>query len=267
MAASIQSDAAVRGDAWWGRLLVTAFCFTMFGLGGLVFGLVVFPIYWLLPGGERARRERARRTVALAMRAFVWLMSSLGGISYEIRGAQRLGRPGQLVIANHPTMCDVIFLLGFSRDSCSIVKHQLFRNAFTALAVSQSGYVKNEPTEAMIEHASNVLKSGQSLIVFPQGTRSRPGEAMRFHRGAAAIGIRAADFITPVFIWCTPVVLGKGQPWYRVPARRPHFVLQIGEDLPLAPFRGERPGPVAARQLNQHLIELYEARISGGPLH
>ena len=267
MAASIQSDAAVRGDAWWGRLLVTAFCFTMFGLGGLVFGLVVFPIYWLLPGGEQARRERARRTVALAMRAFVWLMSSLGGISYEIRGAQRLGRPGQLVIANHPTMCDVIFLLGFSRDSCSIVKHQLFRNAFTALAVSQSGYVKNEPTEAMIEHASNVLKSGQSLIVFPQGTRSRPGEAMRFHRGAAAIGIRAADFITPVFIWCTPVVLGKGQPWYRVPARRPHFVLQIGEDLPLAPFRGERPGPVAARQLNQHLIELYEARISGGPLH
>ena len=124
----------------------------MFGLGGLVLGLVVFPIYWLLPGGEQARRERARRTVALAMRAFVWLMSSLGGISYEIRGAQRLGRPGQLVIANHPTMCDVIFLLGFSRDSCSIVKHQLFRNAFTALAVSQSGYVKNEPTEAMIEH-------------------------------------------------------------------------------------------------------------------
>ncbi|HPF25791.1 MAG: 1-acyl-sn-glycerol-3-phosphate acyltransferase [Steroidobacteraceae bacterium] len=267
MRASLRTDNATRGDAWWARLLVTAFCFIMFGLGALVLGLVVFPLFWLLPGGERARRDRARRTLALALRAFVGLMSSLGGISYEIRGAERLGRPGQLVIANHPTLCDVIFLLGFSRDSCSIVKHQLFRNWFTALAVTQSGYVKNEPTDAMVEHASTVLASGQSLIVFPQGTRSRPGEALRFHRGAAAIAIRAAEFITPVFIWCTPVVLGKGQPWYAVPARRPHFVLQIGDDLPVEPFRSGRPGPVAARQLNQHLIELYEARLSGQTLH
>ncbi|MBK6597088.1 MAG: hypothetical protein IPG25_03855 [Proteobacteria bacterium] len=93
MAASIQSDAAVRGDAWWGRLLVTAFCFTMFGLGGLVLGLVVFPIYWLLPGGEQARRERARRTVALAMRAFVWLMSSLGGSATRSAARNGWGAP------------------------------------------------------------------------------------------------------------------------------------------------------------------------------
>jgi 1-acyl-sn-glycerol-3-phosphate acyltransferase len=256
-----------RRDAYWWRFAVTAFCFAVFGLGGLALGLIVFPLVRLSPGGRMRRRARARRLIGFCMRSFIVVMNSLGGISYEFRGRERLGKPGQLIIANHPTLCDVIFLLGMSRNACCVVKHQLFSNWFTALAVSQAGYVKNAPTQSMVEDAATALASGQSMVIFPQGTRGRPGEPLHFHRGAASIAVRAAQFITPVFITCTPVVLTKGQAWYVIPLQRPHFVLEVGEDLPLAAYRESRPAPLAARALNERLLSIYEARFSGSTLH
>ena len=102
-----------RQTYFW-RIFATGVSFSLFGLGGLVLGVFVFPVTLLLPGGPALRRARMRGLVQRALRLFVRFISGMGVISYEFRGWERLGRPGQLIIANHPTLVDVVLIVAFT---------------------------------------------------------------------------------------------------------------------------------------------------------
>jgi len=254
---SVKQISLARTDAYYWRLFATALCFTVFGGGSLLLGLLVFPVLLALPGGAQARRLRVRHTLGSALRWFANFMRATGVLSYELHGVERLGRPGQMIVANHPSLIDVIFLLGFAPTSSCIVKQALWRNPFTRWPVSAAGYVSNSPTDLMVEDAAAALKEGQSVIIFPEGTRTVPEQPLHFHRGAAAIAIRAASVVTPVYIVCDPPTLAKSDPWYRIPERRAHFSLRTGTDIDPGPFRDCAAGPIAARMLNEHLLRVF----------
>lgn len=185
-------------------------------------------------------------------------------MTYEFHGRERLGRPGQMIIANHPTLIDVVFLLAFTPAAGCVVKQGLWRNPLTRGAVTLVEFIPNDQTASMIEGASQALQEPQTLIFFPEGTRTRPNEPMVFHRGAANIALRAAAMLTPVYIRCQPTTLTKAEPWYRIPARRPHFSLAVGEDLDLSPYRNT-PLPLASRALNDALHRHFQQVLTVGP--
>jgi 1-acyl-sn-glycerol-3-phosphate acyltransferase len=253
-----------RQTYFW-RIFATGACFTLFGLGGLILGLLVFPATLLLPGGPERRRARMRGLVQRALRLFVRFIDGVRVISYEFHGSQRLGRPGQLIIANHPTLVDVVFIVAFTPAPCCVVKSALFRNPFTRGVVRAAGYISNSPTDEMIHGASAALHSGDSLVMFPEGTRTRPGQPLQFARGTASIAVHAAHVLTPVYVRCEPLLLPKFVPWYRVPPRRPHYTFEVGDDIDLAAYRGVPP-PKASRLLNERLLQHFSARLgaSGG---
>jgi 1-acyl-sn-glycerol-3-phosphate acyltransferase len=99
--------------------------------------------------------------------------------------------------------------------------------------------------------------------MFPEGTRTRPGEPLAFHRGAASVAIQSAVVLTPVFITSDPVFLPKYQPWYRVPRTRPHVCLRVGDDIDLADYRN-LPPPKASRLLNESLRLHYSRVLDAG---
>jgi 1-acyl-sn-glycerol-3-phosphate acyltransferase len=101
--------------------------------------------------------------------------------------------------------------------------------------------------------------------MFPEGTRTTPGAPLDFHRGAASVAVRAARVVTPVFIWVDPTTLTKEEPWYRIPFRRPHFTLVVGDDLDPSTFVVGTSLPIAARALNAHLLELFSGALEAGP--
>lgn len=252
-----------RTYAW--RLLVTGACFVLFGLGGLLLGLLVFPAMLILPGGPGRRRARTRATVQRSFRLFVAVMSGLRGLRYEFQGAERLGRPGQLIIANHPTLIDVVFIVAFTPAPACVVKAALFANPFTRHVVRAAGYIRNARTDEMIERSVAALRSGDALVMFPEGTRTRPGQPLAFHRGAASVAVRGAAVLTPIYIHVDQPLLGKTLPWYKVPPRVPRFAIHVGDDIDLGPFRSAPP-PRASRQLNDWLVSTYEkelARLGG----
>jgi 1-acyl-sn-glycerol-3-phosphate acyltransferase len=249
------SNAGARRERYLWRFVATALCFAAFGAGCVALALFAVPATWLLP--ERSRPLRVRRAVGGAMRWFAGLMRSVGVLSYELEGAEGWGRPGQLILANHPTLIDAVFLLGFAPSSNCIVKHEFWRNPLTRWSVVAAGYVSNSPTDRMIEEAAAALRAGQSVIIFPEGTRTVPGRQLEFHRGAAAIAVRAAAVVTPVYIQCSPPTLAKSDPWYRIPARRVHFSLRTGRDIDPEPFRRGAPAPLAARALNEELLRIF----------
>lgn len=251
-----------RTDAYPWRLIATGLCFALFGLGGLLLRVLVFPLLALLPGDALHRRRRARVTVSRLFWLFVQIMHRSGVLTYEVRGIERLGRPGQMVIANHPSLIDVVFLIGLIRDANCVVKQSLWRNPFTRGPVSAAQYISNNGSMDMFDEAVDALQQGQTLIVFPEGTRTAPGGTPEFHRGASAIALRGASTITPVTITVTPTTLTKAEPWYSIPARRVHFRLHVGDDIDPQHFASQGPAPAASRRLNAFLHQYFNKELA-----
>lgn len=254
------SETQSRQDAYYWRFVVTALSFAYFGVGAVIVGLIVLPLVKIVPADHDRKRERARAAMRIGLRMFVGFMAGLRGMTYEFRGVERLGRPGQIIVANHPTLIDVVFLLAFTPSAVCVVKQGLWRNPLTRWAVTLAEYITNDPTASMIAESSAALQSGQTLIMFPEGTRTRPDAPMVFQRGAANVALRAARVLTPVYIRSDSKMLHKGWPWYRVTPRRPHMSFTVGQDIELAPFR-TGPLPIASRALNDKLQALFEAQL------
>jgi 1-acyl-sn-glycerol-3-phosphate acyltransferase len=115
----------------------------------------------------------------------------------------------------------------------------------------------------MLTRCQNSMAAGFPLIVFPEGTRSTPGAEPVFQRGAANIAIRCGVDILPVLITCNPPTLLKGDPWYKIPARKPRFAVEV-----LSPMTArsvvdpEAPPSLATRQLNRYWLEFYKGKLS-----
>ncbi|MFK2929327.1 lysophospholipid acyltransferase family protein [Dyella agri] len=246
-----------RRDFWAWRLIATGASFVLFGLGGLVLRVLVLPLLGCLPGDTLVRRRRARDAISKAFWLHVQFMYRTRVLDFVIDGAERLGRPGQLVVANHPSLIDVVFLISQIRDANCVVKQGLFGNPCTRGPVRTAQYIGNDGSMEMLERAADVLRDGQCLIVFPEGTRTVPGQPPRFHRGAASIALRGARTVTPVFITVDPPTLTKGRPWYHIPPCRFRVRLHVGADIDPAPFRDDAPMPIASRRLNDHLHQLF----------
>jgi len=166
------------------------------------------------------------------------------------------------VIANHPSLIDVVVLISVIPDANCIVKQSLWHNPFTRGPIRAAQYISNSGSLDMLEEAADALREGQTLIVFPEGTRTTSGQPPEFHRGAASIALRGAQVITPVIIRVEPTTLTKAEPWYSVPSRRFHFLLRRGQDIDPRQFTEQGPLPVASRKLNDCLHNYYTKELA-----
>ncbi len=237
------------------RQAATGFCFTMFGLGGLLI-LLLTPLMRLLVRGELQQERFMKRTIHNCFRLFTWLMETTRVLTIEVSDIHKLRQPGQLIIANHPTLIDVVYLISFIPQADCVVKSALLRNPFTRGAVLASHYIANDDPEAIVDAVEKSLARGNSVIIFPEGTRSVPGQPYRLQRGAANIAIRTANKLRPVIIKCDPPTLTKGSKWYSVPSRRFLLSFRVDEPIEIEPFQNTLP-TVASRQLTQTIADYF----------
>jgi 1-acyl-sn-glycerol-3-phosphate acyltransferase len=236
-------------DRGW-RRLATGFVVAMFGVGGLVVSLTIFPVLRLSSFNRETARLRLQLGMHLIFRTYVRGMKLLGLLTLEVHDVERLWAPGQLVIANHPSLLDVVFLVSLMPRVDCIVKQGLWRNPFLRWPVLWASYIPNLNGETLVHDCAATLRRGNSLLVFPEGTRTRPGERLHMLRGAAHIALASGAPILPVTITVSEPTLTKGYPWYRVPRRRPHFCIKVGEAWPPTVYNpGGEMGALAARRL------------------
>lgn len=242
-----------RLDCYW-RVFGTALNFSVFGVGGLLLRIIVFPIINLVIWEQQLRTRLSRNVIRYAFRAFIGLLRFVGILRYEIIGLEKLDRNGLLILANHPTLIDTVFLMAFVKRADCIVKGALWRNPFTHGPVRAAGYVSNDSGVGLVEDCIRSLRSGSNLIIFPEGTRTPVDGSITMKRGAANIAIRGGRNVTPVVIHCTPRMLAKGIKWWKVPPRRSHFRIEVQEDIDVRPFIEEAGNEtLAARHLTDHL--------------
>ncbi|MFC6755290.1 hypothetical protein, partial [Halorubrum tibetense] len=106
---------------WLWRLFATGLSFTLFGLGGLLLPFYALP--WLLATPKGIKREcKARWIVHINFRFFMNMMRALGILHYYVEDIDRLRQPGQLVLANHPSLIDVVLLISLLPQADCVVK-------------------------------------------------------------------------------------------------------------------------------------------------
>jgi 1-acyl-sn-glycerol-3-phosphate acyltransferase len=236
------------------RVVGTGFSFFIFGLGGLLLRGLVFPLLGLMVHNRLLKISLARGIIRRAFRLFIEIMRLLGVLRYETSGLERLQRKGLLILANHPTLIDTVFLMAFVKHADCIVKQSLWNHPVTRGPVRSAGYISNQNGPGLIGDCITSLANHNNLIVFPEGTRTPANGTMQFKRGAANVAVRGRCNITPVLIICRPPTLGKGNKWWQVPETAACFTIAVQEDIAIEPFLRDGVSEIlAARHLTDYL--------------
>ncbi|PUA19799.1 1-acyl-sn-glycerol-3-phosphate acyltransferase [Glaciimonas sp. PCH181] len=242
------------------RVGATGFSFLTFGCGGLLLGCAVFPLLGLFVRARERRIVIARQIISMAFRVFIALLRGLCVLRYEITGLERLNRRGLLILANHPSLIDTVFLMAFVNGADCIVKSQLWKNPITGGPVRAAGYISNDSGVGLMADCIASLQHGNNLIIFPEGTRT--DGPIKLKRGAANIAVRNLSNVTPVVIRCFPRTLVKGEKWWRVPPVTAHFSIDVKEDIDVHAFvmaaGGDGNETLAARHLTAHLQDYFK---------
>ena len=110
------------------RILATGIAFATFMLGGLALALTAFPLLRLWPGTDEAKGRRIRQLIRVSFAAFLKFMTGLGIMGApQVEGVARVLKAGPcLIIANHPTLIDVVLLVSLVQDGNCVVKRALW---------------------------------------------------------------------------------------------------------------------------------------------
>lgn len=250
---------AERINYLW-RLCGTGFSFFVFGAVGVLFWGLLFPLIERFLGDGTQKKLRSRAMMHWIVRRYMDFMRGIGILAYEVIGGQGINEPGRLVVANHPCLLDVMFLIAQIRNATCIVKPALAANPFMRIPIRAMGYIYAEDPEALVDRCAQELREGGSLIVFPEGTRTTPGKPVKFQRGAAAIALQAGVKIVPVTLRCCPTTLTKHEKWYQIPPKKFTLSLHVGDDIEISPAAGNASRSVATRTITRHLENYFIER-------
>ncbi|MBL5840440.1 lysophospholipid acyltransferase family protein [Enterobacter asburiae] len=241
---------------WLWRLVMTGFCFALFGVGGLLLSLVWFNLLPIVQRDRASLRRLARRSIAASFRFFLTVARGLGVLDYRIHNLDALRSDrGCLVVANHPTLIDYVILASVMPETDCLVKSALLRNPFVSGVIRAADYLINSEAEPLLAASQQRLAQGDTLLIFPEGTRTRFGEAISLQRGAANIAVRCNSDLRVVLIHCSEHLLDKKSRWYDVPPEKPVFTVDVRDRVNIDEFydANEQEPALAARQLNRHL--------------
>ncbi|MCW8108915.1 1-acyl-sn-glycerol-3-phosphate acyltransferase [Alteromonas ponticola] len=241
------------------QLISAAVCYFLFGLGALSVGIffrLLHPVPFI---SSATKRTWIRWCIHKGCHSFIRIMRALGLIrySFDVKSMIR-AKSGHIIIANHPTLIDVVLLLAVNRQMCCFVKGAVWDNFFTGAVVKQAGFIPNH-TEQLLPMAAAKLEAGENILIFPEGTRTKHDNVIHFKRGAANMAVAVNAPIMPVLIKCYPGALKKGDKWYDIPDGGPAFELKSGPLLELDEcIDTSLPRPKQYRHLTQFLEQYYQ---------
>ncbi|WP_083858248.1 lysophospholipid acyltransferase family protein [Gallaecimonas xiamenensis] len=238
------------------RILATGLAFSLFGIGGVCLSLTVFPVISWRYRDTLKRKQVARRVVSASFRFFLNSLQWLGICRYRVGGEVALNAQPAVVVANHPSLLDVVLLIAAMPKADCVVKAGIWKNPFMRGVVRATGYISNaNQGEDLIQAAKASLDQGFSLIIFPEGTRTEPNISLNpLTRGAAQLALRTGYPLLPVHLTVEPRTLTKQTAWYQVPARP--FLLQAEVGCLIEPqcFATDDPATaLSAREMTRHL--------------
>lgn len=216
----------------------------LFALGGIVFNLY-YLLAVLIPPIARNQRHFQRVIHRLFAFFIAWSRwTRLLSVNYE--GIERIPAGGCVVVANHPGLMDIIYILARIPEAISLFKPAIRNNPVLGAGARCAGYIGNDGGPDLVRVASEKAGEGRKLVIFPEGTRTPPGVALGPLRpGFVIIARRAGVPIQLVCIAWNSNVLVKGREWWKLPRLPGKVNIKVGPLLSVA--SEESAGEVSAR--------------------
>ena len=272
-------------------LLFACFGFVVFGIICASGNLIFIPIIALRLHRYKKVQYFSRDLVRYAWALFLWIMRLAKRVSYSFKANESVvelaekfaqesvekstkesmiestnkskttidkissAKPSQIIISNHPSLLDVVLLLAnIARINC-VVKASLSKNIFLFGAIKASGYILNTANEELLQKSIDAIKSGESLLIFPEGTRTK--DKISFHKAASYIAIHGAKSLSAIFIKMHPKSLQKDSKWYNTPAQTLHYEISLENQIILDDFAKDKSDSLRVRALHEYLGNLY----------
>jgi 1-acyl-sn-glycerol-3-phosphate acyltransferase len=196
-------------------------------LGALIASLAVF--------------DRKGKLAYRLSRLWTWLVLKTGGVGLKIRGLDRLdSRQSYIFMANHQSNIDIpVLVQSFPQFQLRwIAKRELVYVPVFGWALWSSRHIlvaRGDPAEARatLRKAKKKLEEGASIILFPEGTRSRSGELLPFKRGGFLLALRTKAPVVPVTVNGSARILPRGD--WRI--RSGEVEVVVGEPISLERYR------------------------------
>ena len=244
-----------------GRSIGQIVMFILFGISSALTSALA-AIYSIAVRDPVTLANGVRRMIRWALRKYIGSLRALRLIDLEVSGLERAATPGALIVANHPSLIDAPILLAYL-DAVVVAKQALRANPFLSGSIRGADYVVNNDAVALIDACRARLGAGQSLLLFPECTRTAADGTIRFRRGAAQIAVRSGCPVVPVTIVFSEPLLTKQSRWWLAPLKRPRVRVEAHPPIASAPFvRGSCSVSIAARQLTAHLQDFYSKELT-----
>ena len=145
-------------------------------------------------------------------------IASASGVSVSVEGREVVEpRKPYIFAANHQSQFDIFALQGFlGVDFRWLAKKELFQVPVWGPAMRRAGYIPIDRSHGRkaiesLDEAAQKIAAGTSVIIFPEGTRSKDGSLQDFKAGAMVLAIKSGVDIVPVAISGTHAILPKGK--------------------------------------------------------
>jgi 1-acyl-sn-glycerol-3-phosphate acyltransferase len=200
--------------------------------------------------------DRRGRFAHGCARAWSWLILATTGVEVTVHGLDRLVRGKTYVfVANHQSIYDIPCLFWSIPFQLRIIaKESLGRFPVLGPHLKRTGHMlvdRSKPDRAGIfGWASRLTSNGLSLIVFPEGTRSRDGYLGKFKGGSIMLAIQAGLPIVPISVVGSRHVMRKGE----LTTRPGHVTVIVHE--PIATEANAEPSVHQVRELADRVRDI-----------
>ncbi len=134
-------------------------------------------------------------------------------LDYEISGEENVPQAPFILASKHQSSWETVFLSAYFRNAKFILKQELTRIPFYGWYLLSSGMIHINrglgisAIKKIVKDTTSCLKAGKSVIIFPEGTRVKPGEPRDIQPGIAAI--HKCNKNIPII----PITLNSGLYW------------------------------------------------------
>ncbi len=164
-----------------------------------IYGLAIVTIGMLLPLSARDRMA------ASWGRSNLWLMKVICGLKYRVHGAENLPDGAAIIMCKHQSTWETISLKALLPPAQSwILKQELMRIPVFGWALAAIPNIPidrsagRKAVKKIVERGSELLAQGRVIVIFPEGTRTAPGEKRKYGIGGGLLAEKSAYPVIPI---------------------------------------------------------------------
>jgi 1-acyl-sn-glycerol-3-phosphate acyltransferase len=236
--------------------LIKLFLYLFFGTGSIVLAVVVFPVLRIAIHPKDTFQKTARTVVSHTFRFFLGMMRFFGVAQFDIPDRARFRSfKSKIVVANHPSMIDVVCLISLIPNADCIVRGSLANSVYAGV-IRQLYIVNSLGYDEMIDLCKQSLAKGTNLIIFPEGTRTPRHGTNPYKKGSARIAFDTHCDIQPVYIGGTDKYgLGKYDSFFSYSrSGNYHYNIYMLPEIKIADYESLEP-QIAAKRLTDKMHE------------